>query len=95
LGEVREALDHGAALGGLGEGERLDRLLVELVVVVEHGGAVEEQAQVGFEAVGAGAQRLLERGDRVFGEAPRTAAMAEDQEVLNRRNRLSHLDYTW
>jgi hypothetical protein len=50
--------------------------------VVEDGGPVEEQAEVGLEAVGAGAEGLLERRQGVFGKAFRAAAMPENQELL-------------
>ncbi len=46
----------------------------------DYGGSIEEQTEVGFEAVGARAKGLVEGRDRVLRKAFRTAAMTEDQE---------------
>ena len=46
------------------------------------GGVVGEKPQIGLEAVGAGAERLLERSDGILGLSPRTAPMTENEEVI-------------
>jgi hypothetical protein len=58
--EIGEPLDYRSAFRALRERQRLDLVFAQLVVMEEHGGAVEEQPQVGLEAVRTRAQSLLE-----------------------------------
>jgi hypothetical protein len=51
--------------------------------VVEDGSVVEEQPEVGLEAVGARAQGLFEGRDRVLFEPLRRAPMTVNQERLS------------
>src|SRR5205085_11395407 len=91
LGEAREIaedLDAAAAAGDRDAAQTFDGIVVELVVVEENGGLIGEEAEVGFEAVGAGAQRLFKRLQRVLRKTARTAAMAEDEKAIRRDRHL-------
>ncbi len=72
-----------ASLLEVGGRESLDVAFVELVIVIEHSRTIGQEAEIGFNAVGAGPECFLERPHRVLRRASRTAAMTEDQEAVH------------